>query len=439
MKDFRLSEDNRNRFQELCKEYKDIFSEGGGDLGCTPLMKMDIETGESCPIAQRPYNLSLKHVDWVAEEIATLEEAGVIERSVSPWASPIVIVPKKAAPGEPLKRRMCIHYRALNKTLPKVSKVGSRAKGVLSYVPIPKVDEIYAKLQGSKIYSTLDMRSGYYHIELTEEAKPKTAFIVSGPHGGKWQFKRVPFGLTQAPAYFQLLVQKVLENLPFAFGYIDNILIYSNTVDEHLDHLQQIFQRLREADLKLTASKCSFIKAHVQYLGHLISGNGIEPVPEKLEALKEMPPPMTVKEIRQFLGFVGYYCKFVPRFADIGRPLTELTKNDFEFSWTKACQLSFEYMKEILLKAPVLKYPDPNLPYIIYTDASKYAWAGLLTQAYQDVTCEKEKYIHHPITYVSGLFRGPQIGWVAMVKEAYAIYMTCQKLDYYLDDASILL
>ena len=194
---------------------------------------MDIPTGDSPPITQRPYTLALKHVQWVQEEIEILEKAGIIAKSVSPWASPIVIVPKKTAPGEPPRRRMCVDYRMLNQLLPKVDKAHSKAKGVLNLVPLPKIDEIYAKLEGSTIYSTFDMRSRYYHLELSQESQPKSAFVIGGPKGGKWEFKRCRFGLTQAPAYFQMLVNKVLEGLDFTFGYLDDILIFSKNMFEY--------------------------------------------------------------------------------------------------------------------------------------------------------------------------------------------------------------
>ena len=368
---------------------------------------MEIDTGDHPLITQRPYSLALKHIEWVQEEIEKLEQAGVITRSMSPWASPIVIVPKKTAPGEPPRRRMCVDYRMVNSLAPPVVKAHSKAKGVLTFVPLPKIDEIFAKLKGSQIYSTFNMRSGYYHLELSKEAQAKTAFVIGGPIGGKWEFKVCPFGLTQAPAYFQRLVHQVLEGLTFAFGYLDDILIFSKNMEEHLKHVEILFQRLRQANLKLTARKCNFLKRHVQYLGHLISGNGIEPVPEKLRDLKEMVPPTTQKDVRRFLGFTNYYRKFIPRFADIARPLTNLTRKDEEFEWTPQCQQVFELMKEMLLKEPILKYPDSSYGYILYTDASKYAWAGVLTQEYHYEQDGKTKIVHHPITYISGLFRGP--------------------------------
>ena len=209
LKDAEVSPEHKQAFAQLCDEYRDIFSKDSTDLGKTPLLQMDIPTGDSPPVCQRPYTLALKHIQWVQDEIEILEKAGIIAKSVSPWASPIVIVPKKTAPGEPPRRRMCVDYRMLNQLLPRVDKAFSKAKGVLTLVPLPKIDEIYTKLEGSTIYSTFDMRSGYYHLELSPESQPKTAFVVGGPKGGKWEFKRCPFGLTQAPTYFQMLVNKV--------------------------------------------------------------------------------------------------------------------------------------------------------------------------------------------------------------------------------------
>ena len=317
MKNADVTEQEKKNFDDLCKEFDDVFSKNSTDIGRTPLLTMDIDTGDHPPITQRPYSLALKHVEWVQEEIEKLEHVGVITRSMSPWASPIVIVPKKTAPGEPPRRRMCFDYRMVNSLAPPVVKAHSKAKGILTFVPLPKIDEIFAKLRGSHIYSTFDMRSGYYHLELSKEAQAKTTFVIGGPVGGKWEFKVCLFGLTQAPAYFQRLVHQVLEGLPFAFGYLDDILIFSKDVEEHLQHVRILFERLRMAKLKLTVQKCSFLKQHVQYLGHLISGNGIEPVPEKLQSLKDMTPPKTQKEVQRFLGFVGYYRKFIPRYSDI--------------------------------------------------------------------------------------------------------------------------
>ena len=389
---------------------------------------MDIDTGDSPPIASKPYTLSLKHYDWVQKEITTLERVGIITKSISPWASPVVIVPKKSAPGEPPQRRMCMDFRRLNKQLPEVKNM-SGGKGCISLVPLPKIDELYTKLQGYKVFSTLDLRSGYYHIGFSDSAKPKTAFVVSGM--GKFEFNRVPFGLAQVPAYFQRLINEVLTDCNFAMGYLDDIIIFSKTEEEHLQHLEEIFEWLRKAGLKLKLQKCSFFKKHIQYLGHLISDEGIQPLPEKLESLAKMPVPQNAKQVKQFLGLVGYYRKFVPCFSDIARPLTQLTRKNEGFNWSTECDKCFHMLKDYLQEAPILRYPDPAADYILYTDASKYAYAGVLTQSIDGTD--------HPVAYTSGLFRGSQLNWAALTKEAYAIYMSVKKLSFYLDSVQITL
>ena len=220
-------------------------------------------------------------------------------RSVSPRASPIVVVPKQTAPGEPHKRRLCVDYQALNSLLPPVKKAFSKAKGVLTLVYLPKVDEIYARLKGSNIYSTFDMRSGYYHMILSDKSRPKSAFVSSF---GKWEFKRCPFGLAQAPAYFQRLVNEVLLGLTLTFGYLDDILVYSPDMETHLEHLRSLFEKVRKADLKLKEVKCNFLKRHIQYLGHIVSGKGITLLPEKLESIQKMLAPRRKKKLNNFLA-----------------------------------------------------------------------------------------------------------------------------------------
>ena len=331
-------------------------------------------------------------------------------RSVSLWASPIAVVPKRSSPGEPPKRHICIDYQALNKLLPPVKKAHSNAKGVLSLVPLPKIDEIYACLKGSRVFSTLDMHSGYHHVEMTEEARPKTAFTLP-TNLGKWEFLQCLFGLAQALAYFQRLINEVLAPFDFVFGYLDDILIYSPDVETHLKHLELIFQRLCEVDLKLIMEKCSFLKKHIQYLGHIISGDGIKPVPEKLSSIQQMPHPYTPKEVKQFLGLVGYYRKFIPRYADIARPLNALTRKDAEFVWTDICQKSFDLLKAMVSEEPILVYPDPSKPCVLFTDASKYAWSCVLTQEYTHEIDGKTVKILHPISYQSGLFKRSQLNW----------------------------
>ena len=233
---------------------------------------------------------------------------------------------------------------------------------------------MYAKLKGAKFFSTIDLRSGYYHIALGKDLRAKTAFVMPF---GKYEFLQVPFGLAQAPAFFQHLMNKVLDNCPFAMTYLDDIIIFSNMEEEHLAHVKEIFKRLEAADLKMKRSKSDFFKKHIHYLGHLISADGIQPLKDKLDTICDMPAPHNSKELKQFLGLAGYYRKFVQHFADLSRPLARLTCKDRVFEWTHECRKVFDILKQSLCAQPILKYADTSKGYTLYTDASKYGWAGV--------------------------------------------------------------
>ena len=185
----------------------------------------------------------------------------------------------------------------------------------------------------------------------------------------------MPIWISMAPACFQRLINEVLLEFNFAFGYLDDILVFSPDMTTHLQHLRYLFDRLRAADLKLKECKCNFLKNHIQYVGHIVSGDGIKPLWEKLSSIQKMLPPKTAKEVKQFLDLIGYNRKFVPRFLNLARLLNALTRKNTEFAWPQKCQESFELLKTSLMTDPILTYPDPNLPYVLFTDASKYAWA----------------------------------------------------------------
>ena len=252
LEDSDIKEATRVSFDVLCEEQQEAFSKNNKDIGHTQLIEMEIDTGDSLPVAQSPYTLPLKHYEWVRQEIETLEKSGVIERSLSRWASPVIVVPKKSAPDEPPRRRLCIDYRVHRLSEGKCVATRSETNGQgyrLSLYPLPKIEEMFSKLGGTTIFSTIDLRSGYYHIGLTRESRAKSSFVVPM---GKWQFKRTSFGLSQAPAYFQLLIDKVLMGCSsFAMGYLDDIIIFSETEEEHLQHLEEIFVRLRKFGLKM--------------------------------------------------------------------------------------------------------------------------------------------------------------------------------------------
>ena len=231
-------------------------------------------------------------------------------------------------------------------------------------------------------------------------------------------------------------MNKVLNGLNFTLAYLDDIIIFSETAEQHLKQIQIVLNRLRQAKLKLKKSKCAFFKKELHYLGHLLTTDGVKPQLEKIKAISEMKPPKNQKGVREFLGMVGYYRKFISRFADAARPMTKLTRKDSKFEWSDDCQTDFEYLKTCLTEAPILKYPNPHKRYVVFTDASDQAAAAVLTQEYSDENGEVKEM---PIAYLSAQFSDTQFKWSTIVKEGYAIYYAIKKWRHYLDDADILL
>ena len=318
----------------LLKMLKDQFAKDETTIGTMPLTQMSIDTGDSDPISQKPYPIAMKHYQWVKEEIDKLLEAGVIRNSHSSWLAPIIVVPK----GDGGKR-LVIDYRALNKITRKF------------VWPMPKVEDIFSQLNGAKYFSTLALRAGYHHIGLTTDSIPKTAFTLPF---GKYEYVKVPFGLAQAPAYFQELMTGVLKDLPFAIAYLDDIIIYSPTPEEHLEHIRTVFEKLRDAKLSMKLSKCHFFTKEIQYLGHILGKEGIKPVPAKTEAIRIMHPPVNPKQVHTFLRLVAYFRKFIRNFTKIVKPLTMLTRMDVKFEWKEIHQDAFMKLKEAIIQAPIL-------------------------------------------------------------------------------------
>ena len=298
---------------------------------------------------------------------------------------------------------------------------------------MPRIDDILAKLGKATFFTTLDLRSGYHHITLDRDAIKKTAFVTSF---GKYEYLKVPSGLVQAPSYFQNLMNKVLNGLNFTLAYLDDIIIFSETAEQHLKHIQIVLNRLSQAKLKLKKSKCAFFKKEFHYLGHLLTTDGVKPQLEKIKEISEMMPPKNQKGVREFLGMVGYYRKFISRFADAARLITKFIRKDSKFEWSDDCQTGFEYLKTCLTEALILKYPNPHKRYVVFTDASDQAATAVLTQEYSDENGEVKK---RPIVYLSAQFSDTQYEWSTIVKEGYAIYYAIKKWRHYLDDADILL
>ena len=334
---------------------------------------------------------------------------------------------------------MCINFRKINELQPKTQRVDKQTntQGNFLLIPLPKIDEMYANLCGAKIFTTLDLRSGYYHIGLDKESKAKIACVTPFD---KYEFNAVPFSLAQAPIYFQQLISMVLQDCSeYVMVCLDNIIIFSKNEEEHLKHIEIIFQKLKAAELKPKDSKCDFFKREIHYLGHSISVDRIQLLPEKLESICNMPKLRSPKEIKQFLGLTGYYRKFIPRFSNVARPLTKLLAHDCEFNWSNQCDILFQMLKDALCSASKLKYPNMSKPYTMYNDASKYGWAGVLTQKHTSIVNDKEITMDHPVSYVSGLLHGSQINWAAFTKEAYVIYISVKKSTFYITGKQITL
>ena len=350
----------------------------------------------------------MKHYNWVKEEIDKLLEAGVIRNSHSSWSAPIIVVPKGDGGKCPI-----IDYRALNKVMRKLIR------------PMPKVEDIFSQLNGAKYFSTLDLRAGYHHIGLTEDSIPKTVF--TSPFG-KYEYVKVPFGLAQAPAYFQELMSGVLKDLPFTMAYLDDIIICSSTPEEHLQHIKTVFEKLRHAKLSMKLSKCHFFAKEIQYLGHILGVEGIKPVQAKTEAIKAMHPPVNPKQVCAFLRLLGYYRKFIKNFAKIAKPLTMLTRMDVKFEWKETHHCAFMKLKDAIIQAPILRYLDTTKPYIMYTDASDDACRAQLLHMHNEFL----------VAFLSHTFTDTQRRWSTPEQEAYGIYFAIKKWNYYLQGADII-
>ncbi|KAL4017951.1 hypothetical protein IC575_021530 [Cucumis melo] len=295
-------------------------------------------------------------------QLQELLDKGFIRPSVSPWGAPVLFVKKKDG-----SMRLCIDYRELNKVT------------VKNRYPLPRIDDLFDQLQGATVFSKIDLRSGYHQLRIRDGDIPKTAFRSRYGH---YEFVVMSFGLTNAPAVFMDLMNRVFKDFldSFVIVFIDDILIYSKTEAEHEEHLHQVLETLRANKLYAKFSKCEFWLRKVTLLGHVVSSEGVSVDPAKIEAVTNWPRPSTVSEIRSFLGLAGYYRRFVEDFSRIASPLTQLTRKGTPFVWSPACERSFQELKQKLVTAPVLTVPDGSGNFVIYSDASKKGLGCVLMQ-----------------------------------------------------------
>jgi hypothetical protein len=348
---------------EVLTEYADTFSSGPDDVGQTNLVThgIPVEPGTR-PIKQPPRRLGPQREAEVDRQVKELLQQGRIEPHDGAWSSPVVLVTKKDGGW-----RMCVDYRKLN------------AVTRQDAYPLPRIDDSLDSLAGARYFSTLDLLSGYWQVPLDADAQEKSAFVT---RNGLWKWKVLPFGLTSAPATFERLMEKVLSGLQWKtlLLYLDDVIVFGASFTQHLERLKEVLRRLRAAGLKLKPSKCELLRPRVSYLGHVVSSDGISTDPKKVETVKVWPVPKCHTDLRAFLGFVGYYRRFIPEFATMAKPLSLMTSTKEPFVWQQKHQLAFEQLRDAMTCSPILAYPDPNAPYVLDTDASDNGLGAVLSQ-----------------------------------------------------------
>ena len=320
----------------------------------------------SNPPSRPTFRLSATELEELKKQLEELTKAGFIRPSKSPFGAPILFVKKKDG-----SMRMCVDYRALNNITIKNS------------YPLPRIDELFDRLQGAKYFSKIDLRSGYHQIRIHPDDIPKTAFRTRYGH---YEFLVLPFGLTNAPGTFMHLMHETFREFldDFVLVFLDDILIFSKTLEEHERHVRRVLQVLQNDKLYAKESKCELFKTEVEFLGHLVGRDGVKMMEDKVQAISAWPTPQNVTDVRAFLGTAGYYRKFIQGFSAIASPLNHLTKDEVKFEWKAEQQTAFEALKEAVKNGPVLALPDPNLPFVVHTDASGFAVGAVLSQKQED-------------------------------------------------------
>nr|KYP35812.1 Retrovirus-related Pol polyprotein from transposon 17.6 [Cajanus cajan] len=387
---------------QLLKEFDDIFEEPTQLPPFRPGHdhKIPLVQGAN-PVNKRPYKYAKNHKDVIDELVQEYLKSGVIQDNSSPYASPVVLVSKKDGSW-----RMCVDYRELNKSTMK------------NKFPIPLVDDLLDELNGSMIFSKIDLRAGYNQVRMDPVDVHRTAFRT---HGGHYEYVVMPFGLTNAPATFQGLMNTMFQQFlrKFVLVFFDDILIYSVNLQEHLNHLKLVLLTLRNNYLFARRSKCYFAVNRVEYLGHFISGEGVATDPSKIEAMTKWPLPQTIKQLRGFLGLAGYYRRFVKGYGVIAKPLTDMLKKD-NFRWTQDAKLAFQKLKELLSNTPILALPDFSKVFVVEVDASGGGIGAVLMQD------------HHPIFYISRILNLQQQSLSTYEKELLAVVFAIQRWRHYL-------
>ncbi|GJP44416.1 hypothetical protein CLOM_g3824, partial [Closterium sp. NIES-68] len=398
---------------ELIRKYPEIFPD---DLpaGLPPSRpedhRIELEPGAQ-PTVQRQFRLSQPELEELQQQLDYLMTKGFIRPSTSPYAAPILFTPKKDGGF-----RMCIDYRALNRIT------------IKSRYSIPLADDLLDQLRGAKFFSKIDLRGGYHQIRVTADDCHKTAFRT---RYGNYEYLVMPFGLTNAPSTFQMTMNGVFRELldKCVIIYLDDILIYSCSREQHLKDLDAVFTLLHKNRLITKGSKCDFLKQELEFLGHVVSTEGVKIDPKKIKTIQEWKPPTNLKELQSFLGFVNYVRCFIPNMAGLSAPLTDRLKDHDCFWWGEKQQAAFDQLKIALTSPPVLRISDPDRPYEVVTDASDIAIGAVLLQDFGDGL--------QPVAYESQKLQGAEKNYTVHDKEMLAIVHAFKTWRCYLTGADV--
>ncbi|CAH2106577.1 unnamed protein product [Euphydryas editha] len=406
-----MNDEERSKILNLCNEYKDIFYCDQIPLSFTNQVKHKIRTKNEDPIYVRPYRQAPSQAAEINRQIEKLLKDNVIQESHSPWNAPVHLVPKKGDASGEIKWRMVIDYRRLNEIT------------IDDRYPLPNIIDLFDKLGKSLYFTTLDLASGYHQIEVEEQDREKTAFSTQHGH---YEFLRMPFGLKTAPATFQRTMDNVLRGLQglHCMVYLDDVIVFSTSLGEHIHKLQTVFERLRQTNLKVQLDKSEFLRKEVIYLGHTITKDGLRPNDDKIAAVMNYPIPKTTTEIKSFLGLIGYYRRFIKDFAHVTKPLTSCLKKRNKIIMDQNYVDAFNRCKELLTHAPLLQYPDYDKTFILTTDASNVALGAVLSQG--PIGSDK------PVAYASRTLSDTEARYSTIERECLAIVWAIKHFRPYL-------
>ena len=402
-----LTAEQRLSMLNLLQNYQDLLT----DIpNVTNVLEHHIDLIHDKPI-KHSYPLPYSLHKQLKDDLQKWKNLGIVEQSTSPYCSPLLAVRKKDG-----THRFCLDCRQLNRiTKPDLE-------------PIADPNEIFQKLTNASYLSKLDLTSGFWQVPLGEKSRPYTAFTTNFGH---YQFRTMPFGLVGAPACFSRLMREVLKGLDFLDAFMDDIIVFSASFEDHLMHLEELFKRLKNARLHVKPSKCLLGFQSLEYLGHIVGHGSCSPMEDKVAAIRETPFPSTLKELLSFLGSLGYYQRFIKSYAELTAPLTNLLRgrsgDNSRLTWNESAIAAFHKLREALTCHPVLQLPDLSLPFTLRTDASENGVGAVLCQPSQH-----DSRILCPVFYASKKFRDAQTRYSTVEKEAYAIFWAVQKFERYL-------